>query len=332
MNNLVAIFEYSDRKTLGNLQLVCHQFNAIVQHYFPTKPYHILSNIQLRFQLDNKGQLQMGFLRIENHKNELNRFESKFFNKQCAVSAVFLDLNSGHWVIEASANALEEIRRFCGPTIRFSYTVITASKHQECTIDHINTFTTLSHLWYDQMLSLTMSHDDIPRTSQPSYYLSWIHSMFTTPNILKCRELRISGFINLVPMHIYSSLYKLDQIKILDWNALDVKKISDLVECKGRHPQSNTTFVIWSGYNPSLVDNLRKSFLGASTPSPFQLVFRLAYPYGTSGIEESQVMNQKTKEVMQMRQSTPEEALKYNNNETVHERIRFWILSRSLRK
>ncbi|KAI1712511.1 hypothetical protein DdX_09600 [Ditylenchus destructor] len=334
MSNLVATFEYSDRKMLGNLQLVCSQFNTIVQHYFPTKPYHILSNIKLNFELDNKGQLQFGFLRFKNlipsNKRKLTRFELKSLNQQCG-EAVLHNLNSGQWCIEATANALEELHRFCGPTIRFLYTTIRVS-NQECTLDHIKAITTFSHLWRDQTLSLTLPSDAIPRTSQPSYFLSWIHSLFNTPNILKCRELLISGFINVAPMHIYSNLYKLDQIKIVDWNALDVKKITDLVECKGCHPQSNTTFFIWNGYNPSLVDDLRKSFLDASTPSPFQLVFRLRYPYGTSGIEESRMVNQKTKEVMLMRQSTPGEALKYNNNENVHESIRFWILSRSLQK
>ncbi|KAI1718500.1 hypothetical protein Ddc_09553 [Ditylenchus destructor] len=277
LGTLVDIFQYLNRNDLETFSIVNRQFNQILQQHFLERPFRLLCNETLVLKRICKE------IKVRLEKS----------------NADYLDPITRQWHPRPFINyfTLEQMHPFLNETVRVRNVMFLLPKDPDCTAGEIESLSSLSRLWVGQEFSIL---NDI---CTPDIVSSWIHPILSTPSLLKCSHLQLDFVNEVTPVHNYPSIYTLNFLGT-QWHEFNAVSMIDLIEHKGLYPRSNTTFVLWDVHPDKLTDDLRNIFVETKKPLHFTVHFLL---FDKEEVHPFQLMNQNTKEILQLREMSVEE-------------------------
>ncbi|KAI1704408.1 hypothetical protein DdX_14275 [Ditylenchus destructor] len=203
---------------------------------------------------------------------------------------------------------IDEMRPFLAQYMRFRDVKIHIDEDSEYTPEQIASLESIAHIWNGQTLSII---DFSTKTTET------VKRIFGSLSILQCRSLFHSkaGYVNLDSrvMDIYQSpnLYTLQAIYFS--SSITMDGILSLTHYKAEHPQSHTTFV----FQPFILtfddalEAIKEEFSASSTRCRLRMIIEIVILGYNTFIQNLafRLENSRTKEVLQLKRITTEEAM-----------------------
>ncbi|KAI1693948.1 hypothetical protein Ddc_22458 [Ditylenchus destructor] len=322
LNVIVDVLTFSNRNDLDILSEINRYLNRIVQRHFSAKPYRILDGTTLVVErVDNELLLSL----TQDLKEDLFLHFDFFIRKWIKIR----DGNSRVYPLESMLNFLPLFIRLDEVQIK--------NKNYAYTAEDFEKLALLSHVWKGRQVSLHAEADNRAFDSLPETISNGVHLALISSSITDCRQLSLHNALDYVSLRDYPTLFLIDTlfITVVDQHA-NINRLFELIEYKAIIPESKTQFVLDIHRSlTALIHIMAALFVNFSTSwirCPLRLIIiskEALHSIITSTVAEPcfRMENKETKEVLQMKSITEQEAKKFCHLSSVQD-MKFTIVER----
>ncbi|KAI1711277.1 hypothetical protein Ddc_12974 [Ditylenchus destructor] len=309
---LLDILKCMNRDALDKIHETTRLINDIIKRDFASKPLRIIDeNTELIIRRDENNVLLLKLTR-------------PFQSRKCLVPIIPGWQSCDQYREECEHSyPIDEMRPFLGTYMRFRKAIIEIDEGDvglpSYSPEQVTLLESMSHIWSGQVLT-------IRECSANS--IESLKRMFGSCVILQCRSLMYKKSFHvhsndpdedmtssLMETHTCSKLNTLHTI-YYSW-PMKAKDLVSLTRYKAAHPQSDTVLVILGRYRLNshstldALETIKKEFSSSSVPCMLRTIIEFVYRGGTNILPENldfHLENSQTKEVLQLRDITKQEA------------------------